>query len=211
MRAPLVALAVTLVASPAAAKELLELLRRGPVVQVEQNKSGRFGQAVTTILIEAPAEVAWQVVRDVERYKDFMPKVLDSTARRREGNKVDVRFVIEVPGPDTDYVVHYVADDAKRELRGTWQSGDLKGSRWLWKVEPVGEGRALLTQSVSITGFSSLLTRLEDEQQTITVGVNVSTSLAGVKAVKRRAEELRAAAARADAGGGGPPSPPPSH
>jgi len=50
--------------------------------------------------------------------------------------------------------------------------------------------------------FSSMAQRLEDDQQTITVGVNVVGLMAAVKAIKTRAEAVHAAAAPAP---GAPP------
>lgn len=172
---------------------MLPLLEKGPLVLVEQLKDGKFGSATGIILVEAPPEKVWETLLKMEEFKTYMPKVLTSDVLRREKDEIDLRMVIEVPGPDTDYVIRYTRDDAKKTLTGNWVKGDLKGSTWLWKVEAGPAGKTLLSQRLSVKNFSSLLSSVEDEQQTITVGVNVSSVVAGVKSVKRKCEQPVAA------------------
>jgi ribosome-associated toxin RatA of RatAB toxin-antitoxin module len=131
----------------------------------------------------------WRALIKMEDFKDFMPKVVTSEVLRREKNEMDVRFVLDVPGPDTDYTIRYTKDEAKKTLTGTWAAGDLKGSRWFWKIEPAEGGKTLLSQQVSVKNFSSILASVEDDQQTMTVGVNVSSALAAGKALKKKCEQ----------------------
>jgi hypothetical protein len=53
--------------------------------------------------------------------------------------------------------------------------------------------RTLIYYTIAIRGLPSLATALEDDQQTITVGVNVVTAISAVKAFKRRVEMTAAA------------------
>jgi len=167
---------------------LTPLLQRGPMVLVEEDSAGKFGQATGIVLIDAPPEKVWEAVLAMDKFTEYVPKVTTSEVSRREGNDFDAHFVLDVPGPDTDYTIRFTKDDAKRELKGVWSKGDLKGSRWLWKVEPSAGGKSLLSQQVYLKNFSSILQSVEDDQQTITVGVTVSSALAAIKAVKRRCE-----------------------
>lgn len=176
---------------------MLPLLERGQLVLVEPGKDGKFGAATAIVIVDAPPEKVWETLLKMEDFKDFMPKVTESSVLRREKDEMDVHFVIDVPGPDTDYAVRYTKDDAKKTLTGTWLKGDLKGSRWLWKVEPAPGGKTLLSQQLAVKNFSSLAASLEDEAQTITVGVNVSSAIAGSKALKKRAEQRAPPAAAA--------------
>ena len=177
-------------------ESMMPLLARGQLVLVEPGTDGRFGSATAIVIVDAPPEKVWATLLKMEEFKDFMPKVTSSELLRREKNEMDLHFVIEVPGPDTDYVVRYTKDDAKQTVTGSWMKGDLKGSKWFWKVEPAPGGKTLLSQQLSVKNFSSLAASVEDEQQTITVGVNVSSAIAGTKALKRRCEQ--------------PPPPPPA-
>ncbi len=176
---------------------MLPLLSRGQLVLVEPGSDGRFGSATALVIVNAPPEKVWATLLKMEEFKDFMPKVITSDLLRREKDEMDFHFVIEVPGPDTDYNIRYTKDDAKMTLTGSWVKGDLKGSKWLWKVEALPEGKSLLSQQLSLRNFSSLAASVEDEQQTITVGVNVSSGIAGVKALKRRCEQPPPAATAA--------------
>jgi ribosome-associated toxin RatA of RatAB toxin-antitoxin module len=170
---------------------LVPLLSRGPVVLVEEGAQGKFGQATGTVLVDSPPETVWKILIEMERFKDFVPKVNTAEVLRRDGNEFDIRMVIDTPGPDTDHTIRWAVDNSKREMKGTWMKGDLKGSRWMWKVESLPDGRSLLSQQISLKNFSVFLANVDDDQQTITVGLNVSSALAATKAVKKRAEELK--------------------
>ena len=183
--------ALLLLSSAALAQQDMKpLLDKGPLVLVEDNSSGKFGQATAMAYVAAPPEKVWAIVSDQSKLTEFMPKVTTSDVTPTEGksNEFDLHISLDVPGPDTDYTVHYVRDEARREMKGTWVKGDLKGSKWTWKVEKASDGNSIVSFAASIKNFSSILQNVEDDQQTMTVGVNVSSTLAAVKAVKRRAE-----------------------
>jgi coenzyme Q-binding protein COQ10 len=163
-------------------------LDRGPLVLVEHDGAGKFAQATAIVLVDAPVERVWETLVGFDKYKEFMPKVTTSEVVRKADAEMDVRFVIDVPGPDEDYTVRYAIDEKKHELRGTWLKGDLKGSKWTIRVEPTPDGKTLLSHAAAVRNFSSFAQSIEDEQQTITIGVNVSSVLAATKGVKRRAE-----------------------
>jgi ribosome-associated toxin RatA of RatAB toxin-antitoxin module len=168
--------------------DLAPSLAKGPLVLVEQGPGNKFSQATGIVLVDADPEKVWAVLAKPELFKDFMPRVTTSEIVKEKAGDVEVRFVLDVPGPDTDYTVRFRPNAAARTMTGTWVAGDLKGSKWLWKVEPAPGGKALLTHTLSVKNFSGLAQSLEDDQQTFTVGVNVSSVLAATKAVKKRAE-----------------------
>lgn len=180
-------------ASAADGSEMAALLKRGPLVLVEQGSDGKFGQATVMVQVNAPPARVWAVAMDFAHYVDFMPKVLKSELKAGKSPlEADVRFVLDVPGPDTDYTFRVSRDDTKREAKASWLKGDLKGSRWQWSVQPQADGGTLLTHVLSLKEFSSVAQGLEDDAQTITIGVNVSSALAAVKAIKRKSEEAQA-------------------
>lgn len=183
--------------------DMTPLLNRGPMVLVEEGKGGKFGQASSVVLVDAPVDVVWAVVSKPEEFKNFMPHVTTSEVMKRSDPDVEVHFVIEVPGPDTDYTVRYTPNAATHSMEGSWVKGDLKGSSWLWKCEPAPGGKTLLTHQLAVKNFSGLAQSFDDDSQTITVGLNVSSALAASKAVKRRCEEQVKTAAAAPAASGG--------
>lgn len=163
---------------------LTPLLNRGPLALVEQAKDGKFQAATAIVLVNAPPDRVYETLLDHAKFKEYVPKVLTSEVEKSNAKSFEVRFVIDVPGPDTDYTIKYVRDDARRTLKGTWAKGDLKDSKWEWRVEPGPEGKTLLFHELKVKNFSSVLTSLEDERQTMTVGVNVSSAIAATTAVK---------------------------
>jgi ribosome-associated toxin RatA of RatAB toxin-antitoxin module len=167
---------------------LTPMLSRGPLALVEQTKDGRFSQATAVVLVNAPVEKVYEAVLAQDKFKTYMPKVLESELTNSNAKGFDIRLVLDVPGPDTDYTIHYARDDDKRVLKGTWKKGDLKDSKWEWRMEPTPEGKTLLFHQLTVKNFSSILSNLEDDQQTITVGVNVASAIAATKAVKNHLE-----------------------
>lgn len=165
------------------------LLQKGALVLVEQAKDGKFQSATGIVLVDAPPDKVWATLQKMEDFKTFMPKLLESEVSKRTATSFEVRFVIDVPGPDTDYTIKYTKDEAKKTLSGAWVAGDLSGTKIFWTVEPAEGGKTLLSQKVSVKNFSSILTNLEDDQQTMTVGVNVSSALAAGKALKKKCEQ----------------------
>ena len=166
------------------------LLERGPMVLVEEGAAGKFAQASAIVVVDVPPEKLWELVKAQQNFKDYIPKVLVSEMKP-SGTDFEVHMVIDVPGPDTDYCVRYTIDDEKRTMTGSWAKGDLKASRWLWKVEAAPGGKSLLTHTAALKNFSGIAQSLEDENQTITVGVNVSSVLAATKAIKKKAESVK--------------------
>lgn len=172
-------------------------LQRGPLVLVEQDKSGKFTQATAIVLIDAPPEKVWETVQKIEDFKTFMPKILESEVIRRGPKDFDAHFVVDVPGPDTNYKLRYTPDNATRTMEGTWLSGDLKGSHWLWRADPGPNGKTLLYHAITLKNFSSLAQSFDDDAQTLTVGINVTSALAAAKAIKKRVESTAAPASPA--------------
>lgn len=170
--------------------DMTPLLERGPMVLVEEGPGGKFAQSSAIVVIDAEPEKVWEIIKAQQKFKEFTPKILVSEMKP-SGADFEVHLVIDVPGPDTDYCVRYSIDEATRTMTGNWAKGDLKASRWLWKVEPVPGGKTLLTHTIALKNFSGVAQSLEDENQTITVGVNVSSVLAATKAIKKRAESLK--------------------
>jgi ribosome-associated toxin RatA of RatAB toxin-antitoxin module len=167
---------------------LTPMLSRGPLALVEQTKDGKFSQATAVVLVNAPVEKVYEAVLAQDKFKTYMPKVLESELTNSNAKGFDIRLVLDVPGPDTDYTIHYARDDDKRVLKGSWKKGDLKDSKWEWRMEATPEGKTLLFHQLTVKNFSSILSNLEDDQQTITVGVNVASAIAATKAVKNHLE-----------------------
>ncbi len=173
--------------------DLSTLLRQGPVITIQQDGKGRFQSATARVYVNAPPEYVWNTILDLDNYKKFMPKVVFSRVLRREANHIIARFEIEVPMVNTKYTLRYNPDRERNRIDIKRVEGDLAGSHWHWRLTPMKKG-TLVTYTGTTKNFSSLLSRVEDDQQTITVGVNISAVMAATKAVKIKAEADYAAA-----------------
>lgn len=171
--------------------DMTPMLAKGPLVLVEEGKASKFGQSTAIVLIDAPVEQVWTTLLKMDEFKSFMPKVTTSDLSNKTATTYDLHVVLDVPGPDTDYVVRYTPDAAKHEIDGVWSKGDLKDSHWHWKLEGAPDNKTLLSHTLAVKNFSSLAQSLEDDSQTITVGINVSSALAAAKAMKKRCEEQK--------------------
>ncbi len=171
------------------APDIMELLAKGPLVLVE-SKHGKFESATAIVVIERSAEDVWTVASDFGGHKDFIPKLVGSAPKSVGPNRVEVKFEVAIPFPGRNerYTFLFELDPAKLEIHGRWVEGSLRDSYTEWRIVPHGPKRSLLYQTTATRNFSKIVAAIEDAQQTVTIGLNVSTALAIVKAVKQRVE-----------------------
>jgi ribosome-associated toxin RatA of RatAB toxin-antitoxin module len=171
---------------------LESLLARGPVVSVESDGGGRFEAAVAYVDVDVPLERAWAVVTDFAKYKEFVPRVMESAAYEAEGG-VRVKWEIDSPGMNTKYTVQYSLDPRAHAVDGKQVDGDLRGSRWRWDLSEPAPGHTRMRLVSKARNFSRVLDALEDEAQTVTAGLNVGAAITLLRALKKRCESASAA------------------
>ncbi|MDF1566133.1 MAG: SRPBCC family protein [Deltaproteobacteria bacterium] len=181
--------------APARAQSLMDLLTKGPVVSVTE-KEGRFENVLAVHHIRAPIETVWETCIDFERYPAIMPKVVSAEVQQVKPGVLDVRFEIEVPGVNPVYTNRYELSKARWQIAARWLKGDLKGSYNRWLLVPLQEDETLIYYTTASRNFNKMAQAFEDDQQTLTVGVNVSSALAVVKGTKIEAERRHAVAAK---------------
>lgn len=173
---------------PTQAQSLKELLNKGTVVLVETNKKGRFHSATAVAHIRAPMKDTWRVATDFAAYKEYMPNLIRSDTEKKGENTVAVTFEVEVPGINPEYTFEYSMTPDKYQMTARWKDGDLKGSFVKWRLRESGPSDCMVYYTTATRNFSGLAESLEDDQQTVTIGVNVAAALATVKAIKLRTE-----------------------
>lgn len=188
-RTTLAATLLLALASPAMADDLSDLLAGGPLVRVETDDNGRFKQALAIADVDAPADVVWGVLVDYASYKDVFPRI-DELSVERDAKGTLVSFELDTPIVSTNYTHRYVEDAANRVLRVNQVKGDLKGSAFTWRVTPLSPTRSRISYGGVVKNYSSMAERFEDDQQTMTVGINVVSLVQATKSVKRRAEQI---------------------
>jgi uncharacterized protein YndB with AHSA1/START domain len=179
-------LAVVLAIAPPDTLETL--LARGPLVSVEADGQGTFEAAIGFLDVEAPLERVWSVLTDVAKYKEYVPRVVESETKLVPGG-ARVKFEIESPGPNTLYTVQYALNPAAHVALGKQVSGDLKGSTWRWELFETAPGRTRVRYTSRARNFSSIVAALEDGAQTVTAGLNVGAAITMLRALKKRCEE----------------------
>lgn len=199
------ALAFSLGAGPLPADELGDLLKAGPLVRIEQGDNQKFKRVLAMADIAAPADLVWEVLNTQEKYPEFMPRVKKLTVKDEAPNVRVVSYVLDTPFADTSYSLRWTSNPADRTVQVKHAGGDLKGSEYDWRVVSIGPEQTRIFYGGTTRNFSSMAQRLEDDQQTITVGVNVVGVVAAAKAIKARCEQIhRTRKAGAAAPGGTP-------
>ena len=188
LRSFIFALSLTLfLASGAMADTLMDLLAEGPIAQVRYHQNGKFKQVVGIAYIKAAPKSVWDVLADLGHYKDFMPKVEEFKVTKREGATIETYQEVEAPGVNPKYTLSQTFDESKYEIKVKPVSGSVKGE-WSYKIKPHGDGSLLYYYSY--TRLPGYITTFEDEEETMTVGVNAATAVAVVNAFKKRVESL---------------------
>lgn len=199
---PLLAVVAVLLAFGARADELSDLLKAGPLVRIETSPDGKLKQSTCIADVDAPIDTVWKTLVDFDSYRFFMPRI-KSMEVTREGQETLIAIKLDTPLVSTNYTLRYHPDEATHTMRVAQEKGDLSGSTYLWRVIPLGDGRTRIYYSGLIKNFSSLAEGLDDDQHTITIGINVVSLMATAKAIKGRAElnQRQAAAAAMHSGG----------
>jgi carbon monoxide dehydrogenase subunit G len=183
-------LAVTLAATSARADELAGLLAAGPLVRIETDPTGKFKEGLAIAEVDAPVDLVWKVLTDFGGYTTWMPRV-EKCEVTRDGADYLMEMKIDTPLVSTRYTNRVTVDDVAKTMRIRHEKGDLKGTHYLWRVVPIGDGkRTRLYYGGVIKNFSSVAEGMEDDQQTITIGINVASLLATIKSVKLQSERV---------------------
>jgi ribosome-associated toxin RatA of RatAB toxin-antitoxin module len=174
----------------ARAESLDELLAKGTVVLVENDAKGKFSSATGITVVNAPLEKVWGILINYNNYKNFIPKVVRSEVVQGAGTyDLHVKWEIDTPGWNTKYTVHYHLNEAIHVINAEWEDGALKDSKWEYRVEAAGPNKTIIYNKTMARHFSSILEGLEDQGQTITIGVNVGGALSYLKSIKTQAEK----------------------
>ena len=118
-------------------------------------------------------EVADGIVTLTMDDPDQSANTMNETYRNAMEAAVD-RLVKDI-ADNPDSIKGVIVASAKKTF---FAGGDLKGSEYDWRIVSLGPEQSRIFYGGVTRNFSSMATRLEDDQQTITVGVNVVGVLA---------------------------------
>jgi ribosome-associated toxin RatA of RatAB toxin-antitoxin module len=180
---------IVLIFTPATvwAQSAPDLLAEGPIAQVRYDAAGKFKEAVGITFIKASPEKVWEVMTDLERYVEFMPQLVDMKVISRVGNVVETSQEVEVPIRNARYTIRNELDNENHKMKITFVKGSIKGGNWSYELKPLNDGTLIYYHCNTI--LPGYVTTLEDESKTMTIGVNVATAVAVVKAFKNTVEK----------------------
>lgn len=137
--------------------------------------------ATTSILIDVPPKVIYEVVYDFEKYPEFLPDVKD-VAIEKKGKHLMATFEISVI-KKIRYTLTFSTVPAKK-IEWSFVKGDLfKDNRGSWQFEEIKKGQTKATYHVEVD-FGLLVPSMITNKL---VGSNLPTMM---KRFKERAETL---------------------
>jgi ribosome-associated toxin RatA of RatAB toxin-antitoxin module len=192
LRYILIFLIVLTIATPhLTALDYNAILEKSPLISINRDKNGSFESVMILAVIYSPFETVWKTIMDINAYPSYMPRVLKAKVfeKNEYGKEIKADYELEVPIKNTKYTLSHYFDSDKKTIDVKQISGDLNGSSWYWKFEEQGD-KTLVMYTGRIVNFSKFLQAFDDKEQTISVGINISSCLATIKSIKDRSEDL---------------------
>lgn len=91
-------------------------------------------------VIKAPRQALFPIIKDMEKYPEFMPDVVSVKVLEREGNTTLTEWVTNVDGRVIRWKERDIIDDARCHIAYRQTEGDLKKFEGEWILEEVPEG-----------------------------------------------------------------------
>lgn len=123
-----------------------------------------------TVTIKAPAEGVYQVIKDVERYPQFIPEVKEVHIINGDPQGRITRWHAVIDGVAFRWTERDECDDARMMVKYRLVEGDLEKFEGEWRVEQDGEGaRVTLTveYELGIPAFDELMETTLFERMTL--------------------------------------------
>lgn len=132
--------------------------------------------------VAAPIDKVWASITGYDRYKEFLPMVVESRLVKRQGNKVWQRLVMRPPFPMHDHwVVNLNQEDrANGRLSFGMDDGNLRMEHGYWKLDPLPGGKTKVHYHITVDPWLDVV-----PQWLIQMGTNqIMPSV--IKGVRRR-------------------------
>ncbi len=139
-----------------------EILKTGEVVATEVFTPKPDGSSATDVLvkiwIKAPREEVWKVIRDYNRFGEFMPRVHSCRITKQEGETSWIVYDMEVLGIRVIFNLITIGKEKYRRIEFNLdpnQSNDIKEARGYYVLDdaPNGQGTVLSYSAVVATGI----------------------------------------------------------
>lgn len=129
---------------------------------LEQGKAvitGQNGQYVAQIVIKGSIDKTWQVLTDYNNFETFLPNLASSDLLESNGNQkvfeqVNVIRVLMVNKQARTRIA--TTENYPRSIAFNLVEGDLDYLDGVWRIEPFGANKVLITQTVAVQPESNI-------------------------------------------------------
>jgi ribosome-associated toxin RatA of RatAB toxin-antitoxin module len=119
---------------------------------VTSSKTGKYREATAIGVIDAPADIIWEMITDYESHPKFMPMQKSSKIIKREGNTSWVDLIVLV-GPAelelTNKNMQYITSE-KRTMTWDQEKGPFTVSSGKWIIESYKKTKTKATYTASL-------------------------------------------------------------
>ncbi len=177
---------------------MAKLCSRGEVALVEAHEDGSARQVVLFQVFNAPPEMVWDTVMNVERYPEMLKTIISTKIIRRGKNQFAFTWEMDLPFFNLSGTRMQRGKRPRLvEVRGV--SGHLKGTSERWELFPLEGGKKTLAafyRALDVETGGLLLKTMVDLEPSMELGANLSTSFVHLRRLKRFIEKGRAYAAQ---------------
>jgi ribosome-associated toxin RatA of RatAB toxin-antitoxin module len=173
---------------------LVPLLKNGEVSLVESYANGELKEVTVFGLVNAPQAKVWAVLTDYGHYPEFMPNVASLEVVSKDGDDAVLAYELEVPGSNLSYRLrhHHLPAQFRLEVSLADDEGDIETGAWRWDLVPYAGGAQTIvvyTLYTDVRESSWIIRQVLKDQPSMEHGLNVSTGLISVGAIKKKAEK----------------------
>ena len=105
--------------------------------------------ATRAVVINTPVEKVFAVIKDYERYPEFLPEVKSTRISNRQGDEVDVHYEVDVL-KKIRYTLRLKEEPPSR-ISWTFVEGELmRDNRGNWLLEDLGGGKTRATYNIEM-------------------------------------------------------------
>ena len=90
--------------------------------------------------VAAPQEVIYNILKDMNKYPEFMNDLVSVTVLEREENQTITHWISNVDGRIIQWTERDIFDDEQMQITYYQTAGDLRKMEGSWVLTPVAEG-----------------------------------------------------------------------
>ena len=90
--------------------------------------------------VAAPQEAIYHILKDMNKYPEFMHDLVSVTVLEREDNQTITHWISNVDGRIIEWTERDIFDDEQMQITYSQIAGDLRKMEGSWVLTPVAEG-----------------------------------------------------------------------